>query len=168
MRNKAFNANFWGGSLMYDPSYCCSLLCRRVFTFLPPRFPPVYSDLNTLIRVWYIRKACETLALDLRGYGTHLVAPETPVADDDVAQRRRPPPQERCATAGGATAASRAQRRAMTKAWSSSATEGEKDQSAGAGDSSKPPPFGAVRGTTVQEARITVVNEKVSLRVRIR
>lgn len=117
-------------------------------------------------------KACETLALDLRGYGTHLVAPETPAADDDVLQnvpqRRYPPPQERCATAG-ATVASRTQRRTMTKSWSSSiAGEGRKYQdnsSIGpAGDSSKPPPFGAVRGTTVQEARITVVTDQVGHR----
>eukprot|EP00752_Nemacystus_decipiens_P010152 g9048.t1 len=105
-------------------------------------------------------KACETLALDLRGYGTHLVAPETPAAGDSVPQQRRPP---RCATAG-ATATSRVRRRTMTKAWSSSTAEkGRKDRSGGPADSAKPPPFGAARGTTVQEARITVVTDQAGM-----
>lgn len=114
----------------------------------------------------YTRKACDTLALDLRGHGTHLVAPETPVADEsnnNARRQRRPPHQGRCATAGG-TGASRMRRRTMTKAWSSSAAEGRKDHSGGVGpgDSSRPPPpFGAVRGTTAQEARIMVVADQV-------
>lgn len=145
------------------------------------------------------RKACETLALDLRGYGTHLIAPEMtrmakstttgttpcPAADDDDHhyQLLPPPFQGRCATAGAA--ATRTRTRTTTKAWTSGRVEGSSNNGGGggtgggrnvvgswpsptagvgvaAGGSSRPPPFGPVRGTTVQEARAIVVIDQVS------
>jgi len=111
-----------------------------------------------------IRKACETLALDLRGYGTHLIAPETVNACCcSEPQSLREPRQERCATAA-ATSAPRTQSKAVSGAWSVSRTDGGKDGSCGggdSGDSSRPPPFGPVRGSTLQDARTTVVIDQV-------
>ncbi|CBN80497.1 hypothetical protein Esi_0052_0195 [Ectocarpus siliculosus] len=122
-------------------------------------------------------KACETLALDLRGYGTHLLAPETattiPTAGGGAS--------ERCASASGAgVAATGTPTRAMKRAWSSTRIGGGNagggggrssggvrlllPSPTGAGaDCSKPPPFGPVRGTTVQEARITAVTHQAGM-----
>ncbi|CAM9511657.1 unnamed protein product [Pylaiella littoralis] len=153
-------------------------------------------------------KACETLSLDLRGYGTHLTALDAsraakhstartscgPVATDDDDDHRQPlpsPRRYRCATAGAATGRLRA--RATTKAWSSSKIEGSNNGGGGnggggggvpgvgslpspttgggcvagggpaGGGPSRPPPFGPMRGTTVQEARTTVAIDQAGL-----
>ncbi|CAM9678741.1 unnamed protein product [Ectocarpus sp. 6 AP-2014] len=122
-------------------------------------------------------KACETLALDLRGYGTHLLAPETATTIPTAASGA----SERCASAGGAgVAATGTPTRAMKRAWSSTrigggnAGGGGGRSSGGVGlllpsptgagaDCSKPPPFGPIRGTTVQEARITAVTHQAGM-----
>ncbi|CAM9518745.1 unnamed protein product, partial [Ectocarpus sp. 8 AP-2014] len=122
-------------------------------------------------------KACETLALDLRGYGTHLLAPETVTTIPAAAGSA----SERCASASGAgVAATGTPTRAMKRAWSSTrigggnAGGGGGRSSGGVGlllpsptgagaDCSKPPPFGPVRGTTVQEARITAVTYQAGM-----
>ncbi|CAM9417152.1 unnamed protein product, partial [Ectocarpus fasciculatus] len=120
-------------------------------------------------------KACETLALDLRGYGTYLVAPETATAVPTAGAGA----SERCASASGAgVAATTTPTRAMKRAWSSSRIGGANaggggrssggvgllpsPTGAGAG-CSRPPPFGPVRGTSVQEARITAVTHQAGM-----
>ncbi len=142
-----------------------------------PRFPLVFvanmifSNLKrTEPTLSCMRKACETLAQDLRGYGTHLIAPETtdayycPAAGGGAEpQPLREPRQERCATAGAAEA-TRTRTKTEIGAWSASRSNGGKDgSSGGSGDSSRPPPFGPVRGSTVtvQEARTSVVIDQV-------
>ncbi|CAN0512582.1 unnamed protein product [Ectocarpus sp. 12 AP-2014] len=122
-------------------------------------------------------KACETLALDLRGYGTHLLAPETATTIPTAGAGA----SERCASASGdSVAATGTPTKAMKRAWSSTrigggnAGVGGGRSSGGVGlllpsptgaraDSSKPPPFGPVRGTTVQEARITAVTHQADM-----
>lgn len=119
------------------------------------------------------KQARETLALDLRGHGTNLIAPEStattgitaanpvPAGDDCVDDGLLSPSrQERCATAGATVVGKRARTRTMTRALSSSRVEGG-EESGGATNPSKPPPFRAKRSSTVQEARTAVVTNQV-------
>lgn len=93
-------------------------------------------------------QACDTLALDLRGYGTHLIAPETSTSP----REELPPPRPV---------------RSAARADLSGPGTGSKRFGGKGGDHAllrkRPPPFGAAKGRTMQEERVAVAIDQVRL-----